>query len=30
MNDAHIKQALDEIESIDMDVATGLKLVGYP
>lgn len=30
MNDALIKQALDEIASKDKDVATGLKLVGYP
>ncbi len=30
MNDALIKQALDEIASKDKDVAAGLKLVGYP
>jgi DNA-3-methyladenine glycosylase II len=30
MNKALIKQALDEIASKDNDVATGLKLVGYP
>ncbi len=30
MNQAIIKKALDEIASIDKDVATGLELVGYP
>ena len=30
MNDALIKQALDEIASKDKDIAAGLKLVGYP
>ena len=30
MNDALIKQALDDIASKDKDVAIGLKLVGYP
>jgi len=30
MNEALIKQALDEIASKDKDVAAGLKLVGYP
>jgi DNA-3-methyladenine glycosylase II len=30
MNDYIIKQALDELASKDNDVATGLKLVGYP
>ncbi len=30
MNQAIIKKALDEIASIDKEVATGLELIGYP